>query len=168
MADKLVVAVLGNEKSGKSFTWNKLFGKAVRTGKWERKLKLNNYEWTSVFLVSGSSEERGKYVGDIIGEEKPNIVLCSMQYSKDVRKTIDFFDNSGFEFYVQWLNPGRNDDKKQSEDDQNIFRHLIHIGAVSSVADGRSGNFRPRVNAINHYVYGWAKSRGLVAHKGWN
>lgn len=166
MADKIVVAVLGNQKSGKSSTWNTLFGRVVRSSKHERRLWFNKYEWVNVFIVSASAEEKGIGIDKIIPKEIPKIVLCSMQYTKDVRKTIEFFHNKGYEFYVQWLNPGRNDNRKQS-DDENIFQHLLHLEAVSSIVNAQHDDVQLRVNAINHYVYGWAKSRGLVTHEGW-
>ena len=82
MSDKLMIGVLGNRNSGKSKTWNTLFDKkTVITGKRERQLQLSKTEWISVFLISGSPEERGAYVGDIIGNASPQIVLCSMQYT---------------------------------------------------------------------------------------
>ena len=44
-------------------TWNTLFGRPVSTGrKKEHNLSLCNDESVSVFLVSGSPEERKKYV----------------------------------------------------------------------------------------------------------
>ncbi len=81
MADKLVVAVLGNQKSGKSFTWNTLFGRVVRTSKYERRLWFNECDWVNVFLVSASAEEKGIDIDNIIPKETPKIVLCSMQYT---------------------------------------------------------------------------------------
>ena len=56
--EKLLIAVLGNRNSGKSHTWNTLFGSTVRTGKEERRLYFNDCEYVNVFLVSGSPEER--------------------------------------------------------------------------------------------------------------
>jgi len=61
MKNNLVIVIMGNRKSGKSTTWNTLFGRQVRTGK--KKLYLTNYDYVEVFLVSGSPEEREKYVG---------------------------------------------------------------------------------------------------------
>ena len=77
MEDNLVVSVLGNRNSGKSYTWNKLFGREVRTGKKLKRLYFNENEYVLVFLISGSPEERHKYVGDLITAKQPEIVLCS-------------------------------------------------------------------------------------------
>lgn len=96
MRDNLVIAVLGNRNSGKSTTWNELFGRTVRTGSQMRRLDLTATEYVEVFLVSGSPEERETYVGEIIGTQTPRIVLCSMQYRADVTQTIDFF-------FVAWI-----------------------------------------------------------------
>jgi ribosome biogenesis GTPase A len=40
MTDRLFVGVLGNRNSGKSTTWNTLFGATVRTGQYPRILTL--------------------------------------------------------------------------------------------------------------------------------
>lgn len=61
--NKLAVVVLGNRNSGKSTTWNTLFDHTVRTGKEQRVLWFNRCEKTRLFLVSGSPEERGEYIG---------------------------------------------------------------------------------------------------------
>src|SRR4051812_18067671 len=104
MKDKLVVAVLGHRNSGKSTTWNTLFGHTVRTGNKIRRLFLTESEWVDAFLVSGSPEERHTYVGEIIGEQSPSLVLCSMQYRADVTQTIDYFLENEYALFVQWLN----------------------------------------------------------------
>ena len=49
MSKNLLVSVLGNRKSGKSHTWNTLFGKTVRTGGEVRKLYLSDTEYVEVF-----------------------------------------------------------------------------------------------------------------------
>src|SRR5258706_10298933 len=98
--DNLVVAVMGHRNSGKSTTWYELFGRTVRTGTELKKLYLTNTEYIEVFLVSGSPEERETYVGDIIGTLRPRIVLCSMQYRRDVTTTIDFFFRNKYSEFV--------------------------------------------------------------------
>ena len=67
----LAVTTLGHRNSGKSLTWNTLFGATVKTGTLERKLYLNKAQYVNAFLVSGSAEERDAYVGDLITVEKP-------------------------------------------------------------------------------------------------
>src|SRR5437868_3064583 len=107
---KLAVIVLGNRRSGKSTTWNTLFGRTVRTGSEMRELVLPSGVSIPVFLVSGSPEERDMYVGDIIDRANPRVVLCSLQYIEDARDSFDFFLENGFSLYVQWLNPGYSDE----------------------------------------------------------
>jgi hypothetical protein len=63
MAKRLFVAVLGLPRSGKSTTWNQLFGRRVSTGALSRKLRLSASECVEVFLISGSNEERDTYAG---------------------------------------------------------------------------------------------------------
>ena len=52
MMDRLLVGVLGNRNSGKSHTWNTLFGRTVRRGKSSRRLELRSEECVETFLVS--------------------------------------------------------------------------------------------------------------------
>lgn len=167
MTERLVVSVLGNRNSGKSHTWNTLFGETVKTGKYQRKLWLNNCEYVDVFLVSGSPEERETYVGDIITDDRPSIVLCSMQYRQDVTKTINYFSSKGYDFYIQWLNPGRSD-MARAQDSLGIIDHLLDVGATVQVCSGKTNDARPRVNEIRNFIYGWAHPRKLVSHDaGW-
>ena len=42
--EKLLVAVLGNRNSGKTYTWNTMFGRTVKTGKNEHQLFLSEKE----------------------------------------------------------------------------------------------------------------------------
>src|SRR6266516_201916 len=113
--DRLLIAVVGNRNSGKSHTWNTLFGQTVRTGKQERELDLGNGEFVSVFVVSGSPQERHEYVEDII-EGEPRIVLCSVQYKDEAFETFEFFRDEGFFGLVHWLNPGFSDGEARSDD----------------------------------------------------
>jgi hypothetical protein len=80
MPDRLLAGVLGHRNSGKSHTWNTLFGRTVRRGVYARTLELRPGESVEVFLVSGSFEEREEYAGDILKNQDCRIVLCSMQY----------------------------------------------------------------------------------------
>ena len=109
MSENLVVSVLGNRDSGKSHTWNTLFRAVVRTGSQARRLYLDDTQYVEVFVVSGSPEERDRYVGDIIGSNSPRIVLCSMQYRADVGETIRYFVDRDYLLFVHWLNPGFSD-----------------------------------------------------------
>lgn len=160
--NKLVVIVLGHINSGKSMTWNTLFGYKVKTGKWKRELKLNENESVEVFLVSGSPQERHKYVGDLIGNTNPSIVLCSVQYSDDARNTIDYFVNEGYDVFCQWINPGFKDMNRVScYDSLGLMNYLLSKSAIVSI---RNGKIDPaiRTNEVRDFIYGWSKSRNLI------
>jgi hypothetical protein len=156
----LAVAVLGNRNAGKSYTWNMLFGRTVRTGKHLHRLQLTPTEWVEVFLVSGSPEERKLYVGEIIQSQQPQIVLCSMQYRADVAKTIDYFSANDYSLYVQWLNPGYSDPSTMS-DSLSLIPYLLNRTAVVGMRNGKA-NPAERVQEILDFIYGWAHSRGLL------
>jgi hypothetical protein len=159
MTERLFVGVLGNRNSGKSTTWNSLFGATVRTGQNSRTLTLYGGECVEVFLVSGSPEERQLYAGDILENQDCRIVLCSIQYTEAVRKTLDYVVAEGFDIFVQWLNPGHND-VGDNYDRLGLMPWLLgHQAAVSM----RSGKHKPtsRTEEIRQFVYGWAKARGL-------
>lgn len=165
MADKLVVAVLGTRNSGKSRTWNSLFGAdeeggTVRTGKNERHLYLNAADWVDVFLVSGSAEERQVFIGKIVPKQLPNIVLCSMQYREDVMETLDFFAEHRYDIFVVWLNPGYHDEHRY-DDDLDVIQRLLRKGACIIQ---RSGKDDPgsRCREIKQLIYGWARFRNMV------
>lgn len=75
MGNRLFVGVLGNRNSGKSSTWNDLFGRTVRRGKNSRRLELAPGECVDVYLVSGSFEERKEYAGDVL-DIRPQGLCC--------------------------------------------------------------------------------------------
>lgn len=160
MNEKLVVSVLGNRNSGKSHTWNTLFGQTVKTGSYNRRLYLSSTEYIEVFLVSGSAEERDLYVGDIIGQQQPTIVLCSMQYLAEVSQTIEYFLQNGYSFYTHWLNPGYSDSGHQP-DHLGLAAQLLYRGAVVAIRDATT-DASTRVQEFKDFLCGWAKSRNLL------
>ena len=107
--DNLLVSVFGHQQSGKSTTWNTLFGATQKTGTYIRKLYLNDTEYVEVFLVSGSPQERNIPVEEILGGLIPRIVLCSIQYHQTALSTYQYFTANNYQLYCQWLNPGFND-----------------------------------------------------------
>jgi hypothetical protein len=160
--EKLLVSVLGNRNSGKSTTWNTLFDITVKTGTKSRRLYLNDKEFVNVFLVSGSPEERETYVGEIITENNPRIVLCSMQYRTDVIQTIDYFLQRNYFIYCHWLNPGYDDVNEQPQFDlYGIFNYLIGMNSSVGVRNAKN-DLNDRVEEIKEYIYGWAKYRNLI------
>lgn len=157
--DRLFVTVLGNRKAGKSTTWYELFGKRVRTGKRPHKLELRPGEFVDVFLISGSPEERRKYAGKILAGQRCRIVLCAIQYTPAVERTLKYVFDTGFWVYVQWLNPGYNDPGETFDRLGLVNRILANYGVVSI----RSGKeLRSRAQEIREFIYGWAAFRGLV------
>lgn len=160
MSRNLVVAIIGNRNSGKSSTWNALFGRTVRTGSEMRKLFLKGTEYVEVFLVSGSPEERKMDVEKIIAAHDARIVLCSMQYHEHVFETIDYFTQRDYFLFVHWLNPGYFDESFV-EDRLGLVHRLLAEESLLGVRNGQidSGN---RVKEIRDFIYGWAKMRNLL------
>ncbi|GHA10990.1 hypothetical protein GCM10008090_20930 [Arenicella chitinivorans] len=162
--EKLLVAILGNRNSGKSHTWNTLFGATVRTGKEERRLYFNNYEYVNVFLVSGSPEERQKYVGDLIADTDPRIVLCSTQYKDDVKTTYEYFLEKSYFIFVHWLNPGYWDGDDSLFDSLGLTNWLLSKNSMVGIRSGKI-SASSRVNEMKEFIYGWAKARNLIINE---
>jgi hypothetical protein len=160
MADRLLIGVLGNRNSGKSTTWNALFGATVRTGRHARPLTLRSGECVEVFLASGSPEERELYVGHIVGDTDARIVLCSLQYRTGVNASFGYFVENGFFIYLQWLNPGYAD-AGENFDRLGIAYQILSVPSVISMRDGKADP-AGRVQEIREFIYGWAVPRGLV------
>jgi hypothetical protein len=160
MTERLFVGVLGNRNSGKSTTWNTLFGATVRTGQYPRILTLYGGECVELFVVSGSPEERHLYAGDILKSQKCRIVLCSIQYTETVRRTLDFVTEEGFDIFVQWLNPGHND-TGENNDQLGLMPWLLGHGATVAIRDGQAPP-ASRTEEIRQFIHGWAKARGLT------
>lgn len=160
--EKLLIAVLGHSNSGKSTTWNALFGRNVKTGIYEHKLYLKSTEYVNVFLVSGSPEERHKYVGNLITVDNSRIVLCSMQYREDVRQTIDYFVQREYQIYCQWLNPGYHDPNEHSQfDNLGVFNYLQGLNVTIGIRNGKISALS-RVQEIREFIYGWATYKDLI------
>ena len=160
--NKLLVSVIGKRNSGKSSTWNSLFGRTVKTGTKLKRLYLNETEYVNVFLVSGSPEERETYVGELITINNPAIVLCSMQYRVDVTQTIDYFKERDYQILTHWLNPGFNDPNELPQfDTLGIFNYLIGIDSTVGIRNGKI-DLSDRVQEIKEFIYGWAKYRNLI------
>lgn len=156
---KLAVVVLGNRRSGKSTTWNTLFGRTVRTGSEIRDLEIQSGVSVSVFLVSGSPEERKEYVGDIVGEADTRIVLCSLQYTDSARESIRYFIENGYSLYVQWLNPGYSDSGVFA-DTLGFMPFLLYSGATLVIRDA-TGDPARRVRKIREFIAGWLSTRRI-------
>lgn len=161
MKTKLAVGVLGNRKAGKSTTWYELFGKRVKTGK--HKLFFGEGEYVEVFVVSGSPEERNKYVGKIVAPNAPRIVLCAMQYKANVMATVDYFAKQNYFLLVHWLNPGYKD-RNPMPDSLGLIQRLLSDESLFGIRNGKSDP-SSRVQEIRDFIYGWAKRRDLLKSK---
>lgn len=163
--NNLVIAVIGHRNAGKSTTWYTLFDRKVKTGDSLRPLNLNDAEYVDVFLINGSPEERGIYVGEIIGEPPlPRIVLCSMQYIEQVKHSIDYFIDNDYLIYAQWLNPGKHDIDCVSYDSLGLMNYLLSRKSVTSIRNGKE-NSASRCDEIRAFLYGWAMSNGLLKRR---
>ena len=160
MNSRLLIGVLGNRNSGKSHTWNELFGSTVRTGKHRRQLALFPGKCVDVFLVSGSFEERRLYAGDVLSSQDCAIVLCSLQYTEEVRRSLDYFVNQDFHLYMQWLNP-RYHDPELMDDHLDIVNEILQQASTFALRDAKV-DASVRVQEIREFIYGWAKSRDLI------
>lgn len=160
MTDRLFVGVLGHRNSGKSHTWNELFGRTVRTGTSSRMLELRPGECVEVFLISGSNEERDQYAGDVLQNQDARIILCSMQYVDRVSSTVAYILDESFRTYIQWLNPGHSDGSAYP-DYLGIGNRLLYAHATMTVRSGREGA-ASRVRELREFIYGWAVFRNLI------
>jgi hypothetical protein len=155
---KLAVIVLGNRRSGKSTTWNELFGRTVRTGTGLRDLDLSDGNSMPVFLISGSPQERRRDIEGILNND-PRVLLCSLQYTESARDSISYLVANSYALYVQWLNPGF-DDLYPSPDVLGFTGFLLHNGAVLTMRDATEPAYR-RVREIRDFLTGWASRRRL-------
>jgi hypothetical protein len=160
MSDRLLIGVLGHRNSGKSTTWNTLFGQRVKTGTQPRRLILRSGDSVEVFLVSGSPEERELDVELIIGRLDCRIVLCSIQYVPHAVDTFDYFIRNGFSLHVHWLNPGYQD-RSPIADDLGLMNYLLDHGGTISLRDGQQPP-AGRVQEIGETIHGWATYRNLI------
>jgi hypothetical protein len=160
MNDNLCVAVLGHCHSGKTMTWDTLFGRRVRTGRRMRRLFLTATQYVEVFLVNGSFEERHLDIDRIIGDIASRIVLCSMQYHPKVTRTIQYFRQHEYFLYVHWLNPGYRD-RGATEDTLDLVPTIFGERGEVHVRDGQIDP-TARVQEMRDYLFQWASSRSLL------
>ncbi|HOH99889.1 MAG TPA: hypothetical protein PLE85_05050 [Bacteroidales bacterium] len=164
--DRILIAILGGARSGKTYTWNHLFGHEVRTGRRLRRVYLDGLHYTEAFLVSRSPGKRKVQIEEILKGNMPNVVLCSLNYQKNVVKTLDYFIRNHYTIYLQWLNPGFSDDH-----DRPLFYDLgliTRILTTTAYVSIRNGKEEPdqRVEEIRDFLYGWTARRGLLREKG--
>ncbi|MDQ8015233.1 MAG: hypothetical protein REI96_22495 [Flavobacterium nitrogenifigens] len=124
MNEKIAIIILGYRNSGKSNTFYELFKRKVYSG--HKYLSINQDE-LEVFVKNTSFEETGEKICDEIFikntsfEETgrsaveffeknvlPNVILCAVQYKEEGKNTIEYFRKNDYYLYIQWLNPGYN------------------------------------------------------------
>ncbi len=151
MKSKLLIAVLGNEGSGKTTTWINLFERKVHTGKNLRNLNIQSFK-IPVFLINESPLERKTKLEYILPENDPDIVISSFLYHKDVVQNFDYFIKRDYQIYVQWLNPGYNDPNlKAFFYNDGIINYLLSFGATITIKNAKD-NPQVRVNEIKNYI----------------
>ncbi|HEX8524539.1 MAG TPA: hypothetical protein VF669_19950 [Tepidisphaeraceae bacterium] len=159
--ENLLVGVLGHSNAGKSTTWYDLFDRNVRTrGNRPQRLYLRETEYVEVVLINGSPEERGLSVEDILEGSSPRIVLCSMQYRRDVGETLSYFEQRDYQLYVQWLNPGYRDSSEYP--DSLELEARINVPPSALVVRNGKEPPRARVREIFEFIDNWARERRLV------
>ena len=160
MTDRLAVVVLGTRDAGKTTTWKTLFGRPVKTGEKPRKLWFGDSEWVEVFLVSGSHQERGMRIEQVVREPLPRILLCSVQYKGDAQEAFTFLQKNRYSLFVTRLNPGYGE-PGPLPDSLGLGSSLVEQGATFQA---RSGKADPvvRTQEMLEFIYGWARGHGLV------
>ncbi|MCH8903147.1 MAG: hypothetical protein IIA45_04460 [Bacteroidetes bacterium] len=162
MHKRLLVSVLGYPNSGKSETWTNLFGSRQRTSTRERWLQLRGNTWIKVFLVNGSFEETGNSPDDVIPNDLPAIVLCSVQYHPNAMNTFNWFLEKEYEVFTQWINPSYRA-RTNYTDELNIISQLQAANRTSIAQRiGNSSNLNSRVNEVRNFLSGWVDGAGLV------
>lgn len=166
MMDKLMVGVLGNVDSGKSHTWNLLFGHEVRTGRNLRRLHFDDKIYSDVFLINRSPSRQHRTVAHLLGGKTPSIVLVSLDYRQGVEKTLRYFADKGYFLYIQWLNPGyRDEDEASLFLDPGILSKVFRDCSMVGIRNGKEDAMF-RVGEIRDYIYTWSQSRKLLKKRG--
>lgn len=161
--EKIAFVVMAHRHSGKSTTWYKLFGSNVSKG-WKR-LFFNTREFAWAYVLSASSEEKGVSLHSRLGDERPEILLLSIQYTHAGYQSFDFLIGEGYDIRCIWLNPGFNDVSKKPEFDHlGLVPYLLFRGVTLAIQSGK-GRTKERVAAIRETIYGWASFRKLIEYK---
>lgn len=160
--ERIVFVVMAHRHSGKSTTWYDLFGSNVSKG-WKR-LVFNKEEFAWAYVLSASSEEKGVSLSSRLGNERPPILLVSIQYIQSGYDSFNFLIEEGYDVRCIWLNPGFKDASKKPEFDHlGMIPYLLSRGATLAVKSGK-GKTKERVAAIRETIYGWASSRQRIEY----
>ncbi len=159
MSDHLVIGVLGLRSSGKSYTWDTLFGRKVRRG--YHRLKLRRDEFVDTYLIAGSPEERNEKIKELLRGRKERVILCSVQYVFEAQETFNYFVRHDFTIYFQWLNPAHGRERLKAFDTLGFCNRILSEG-TSTLAIRSGFHARSRVQEIREVIYGWARYRNLI------
>ena len=83
-----------------------------------------------------------------------------MQYTKDVRSTLDYLVERGFFLYIHWLNP-RYSDPGECRDRLGLVNEILSVPSILSIRDGRIDP-AARVQEMREFIFGWASYRNLL------
>lgn len=170
---RFAAIVLGASNSGKSHTWQNLFGHKVYSNPVSPlELDLGDGEVVDVVLRNSSCEESDERIEDRLPEDDegnvlwPSILLLAVQYPRRERavdrikptETLKTLLDNGYELYVQWLNPGY--DQQRYTDDKEIVAWLRQREVT--VDDLDSGMVRERTDKMRDIIRDWAKANGLA------
>ena len=89
-------------------------------------------------MVSGSFEERREYAGDILGNQDCRIVLCSLQYIKEVSITLNYLMENDLLLYIHWLNPGYNDQGEVWDPTRPLKSNSFSFFGIRHPGDGKT------------------------------
>jgi len=168
--EKLFVAVLGGEESGKSSTWEELLEvrKGFKTG--SKELMLDDYLFTDIYVFNGSPQERGwtrtDFEAVFIKVKKYNIILCSLQLHEDIdtisaREILEFVKDKGYDIFVQWLNPEYTHGEDTTPDVEKKIIELMGIESVVGITkvDAENVSAKERAEKLRKVILGWINSR---------
>lgn len=83
-----------------------------------------------------------------------------MQYTEEVRITIDYVIQRNFDVSIHWLNPGYSDVEGYF-DNLGLTNVLLSNSASLSIRNGKLATKR-RVAELRELIYGWARFRDLL------
>lgn len=166
---------MGEQGSGKSITWETLFGGRHRSG--IHMLQLNRYIHSRVLLFVSSPQENRWNMNAFLNTfrnrqrgENLDIVLCSLQttltnnmirrHVTSARDIIEHMDENGFDIFIQWLNPGFT---SEIDNTPNITQQVMSYCEIDSVIGIRNENAtlnpEDRAARLREVILGWVQSR---------